>query len=66
MLPEGRPQEFIQSPRDQKIAQNLRACSDLFDIAYRLKSHRLRSEHPEWNEAEIHRLTLEAIERGTR
>ncbi len=63
-------QEFhlIATPEDfsEKVAQRLKACSDLFDIAYQIKSHRISQEHPELSAAEVKRLTMESIERGTR
>lgn len=48
----------------KKIQKKLKLASDLFDFAFKIKSHQLRIKHPDMNEHEITMKTYALIEKG--
>lgn len=48
------------------IYRKLKIVSDLFEMAYRIKSHQYKKKYPLASEEDIKKMTLAAIEKGCR
>lgn len=58
--------ETPKLPNTQTIQQKLKAVSDLFAFAMKIKKHQLRQKFPNMSEQEITLKAAELIEAGTR
>ncbi|MBI3535011.1 MAG: hypothetical protein HY072_05950 [Deltaproteobacteria bacterium] len=48
------------------IYKKLKLASDLFELAFKIKSHQLRLKYPQATFKEIKEMTLKLIEKGCR
>ncbi len=55
-----------KAPDPKTIHQKLKAVSDLFAFAMKIKKHQLRQKFPELSEQELTMKAAELIEAGTR
>lgn len=54
-------------PRDRaELLKKLRLAGELFKFAMRVKSHRLKRQHPDWSPEQIRTESLRLIEAGCR
>jgi hypothetical protein len=49
----------------EEVQKKFKIVEDLFNLAYKVKSYQLKQQHPEWSSEDIHKKTLELIEKGT-
>jgi hypothetical protein len=49
----------------EEVPKKFKIVEDLFNLAYKVKSYQLQQQHPDWSTEDIHKKTLELIEKGS-
>ncbi len=55
----------INTPAPKNARRNLQIAEDLFNLAYKVKTHQLKKKYPEWSEQHVHEAVMVLIEKGT-
>ena len=50
----------------QEVQKKMRIASDLFDLAVKIKTHQIKLKNPDLNDADVRRLVIDSIDRGSR